>query len=122
MLSYMVYKNIHLLGVFMVVLALGGVMVNAIVGGGKDYAWRKQAAITHGIGMFLALLGGFGLLARLGIHWPWPGWVWLKVVIWVLFGAFLTMAMRKPEGAKVLWFVTFLLAGFAAYLAGYKPF
>jgi hypothetical protein len=30
-------------------------------------AWRLPAALTHGLGLVLALVGGFGLLAKLGI-------------------------------------------------------
>lgn len=122
MLSIAVYKNIHLLGVFMVIMALGGVILHHILGGTRDHAWRKPLAITHGIGLLLVLLGGFGLLARLGIPWPWPGWTFVKLIIWVVFGALGAIAARSKVLAPPLWWITIVLAGLAAYLAINKPF
>jgi len=117
-----VYKNIHLLGIFMVLMALGGVILHHILGGSRDHAWRKPIAITHGIGLFLVLLGGFGMLARFGMHWPWPGWVIVKIVIWVILGVLGAVVARQAALARPLWWVTIVLAGLAAYLAGNKPF
>ena len=87
MISYSIYKIVHLLGVMMVFLSLGGVIMHAINGGEKEHSWRKPVAITHGIGLLLALVGGFGLLARLGVmHGTLPGWVLAKLGIWFVFG------------------------------------
>jgi hypothetical protein len=122
MLAASVYKNIHLLGVFMVLVALGGVLLHHILGGVRDHPWRKPVAMTHGIGLLLVLLGGFGMLARLGFHWPWPGWVFAKLVIWVIFGTLSALVARSTTLAQPLWWITIILAGLAAYLALYKPF
>ena len=122
MISVAVYKNIHLIGVFMVLMALGGLLVHRINGGTQDHAWRKPVAMTHGVGLLLILLGGFGMLARLGIFWPWPGWVTVKVIIWIVLGALVGIIFRKPTLAKPLWWITIALAGLAAYFAVYKPF
>ena len=117
-----VYKNLHLLGVVMVLMALGGVILHHILGGARAHAWRKPLAITHGVGLLLVLLGGFGMLARLGIHWPWPGWIIGKIIIWLVFGALGAVVARNTALARPLWWVTILLGGLAAYLAGSKPF
>jgi hypothetical protein len=122
MISIAVYKNIHFIGIFMVLVALGGLLLHAINGGTKNHAWRKPVAITHGVGIFLVLLGGFGMLARMGILWSWPGWVTGKVVIWVILGGLIAVIFRKPTLAKPLWWMTIALAALAAYLAGNKPF
>jgi hypothetical protein len=122
MLAASVYKNMHLLGVFMVLVALGGVLLHHMLGGPRDHPWRKPVAITHGIGLLLVLLGGFGMLARLGIHWPWPGWVFAKLVIWVILGGISALVARSRALAQPLWWVTIILAGLAAYLAINKPF
>jgi hypothetical protein len=123
MISYEVYKIVHLTGVLMVFLALGGVAMHAINGGSRSHSFRVPVAITHGVGLFLSLLGGFGLLARLGIvQAGLPNWVLIKLVIWALFGALLAVLYRKPQFAKVLWPLTILLGIVAAYLAGSKPF
>jgi hypothetical protein len=62
------------------------------------------------------------MLARLGIHWPWPGWVLVKVVIWIILGALGAVAARKTTLAQPLWWMTIVLGGLAAYVAGNKPF
>jgi hypothetical protein len=123
MISYSVYKIIHLVGVLMIYLSLGGVATNVINGGGKKHSWRIPIAITHGLGLVLSLVGGFGLLARLGIvQGGLPGWVWAKVGIWLLFAVLVTLLVRKPGVAKPVWALTILLGAVAAYLAGSKPF
>ena len=122
MISYLVYKNIHLIGVFMVLMALGGLLLHRINGGTQEHSWRKPVAITHGVGISLALLGGFGMLARIGIFWPWPGWVTGKVIIWGILGGLIAVIFRAPTLARSLWWVAIALAGLAAYLAGHKPF
>jgi len=123
MISYSIYKIVHLLGVLAIFLSLGGVATNAINGGGRGHAWRKPIAITHGIGLLFSLIGGFGLLARLGIvHGGLPGWVIAKLAIWFVFAGLIGVMIRKPNWAKLLWPVILVLGGLAAYLAGYKPF
>ncbi len=123
MISYGAYKVIHLAGVLMVFLALGGVTTNAINGGTKNHSWRKPIAITHGIGLFLSLVGGFGLLARLGIiHGGLPGWAMAKLGIWILFAALIGMIYRKPSWAKLIWVLMIVLGATAAYIAGSKSF
>src|SRR5262245_7083860 len=124
MIPVLIYKNLHLLGVFMILVALGGLILQQIQNPTREPVWRKPVAITHGIGMVLALVGGFGMLARpeLGIIWPWPGWVIGKVIIWLVFGVLIALIGRAPTLAKPLWWTTLALATIAAYLALNKPF
>ena len=123
MISYFAYKVIHLVGVLMVFLALGGVATNSINGNLKNHAWRKPVAMTHGLGLLLSLVGGFGLLARLGIvHGGLPGWALSKLGIWIVFATLIAVIPRKPQWAKVLWPIIIILGGLAAYLASSKPF
>jgi hypothetical protein len=122
MISLEIYKNIHLLGIFMILLAMGGLILQQINASTREQGWRRPVAITHGIGMVLVLVGGFGLLARLSIPWPWPGWVVGKIIIWLVFGALIAVIGRSPGLAKPLWWITIVLGGLAAYLALNKPF
>ena len=123
MISYSVYKVVHLVGILMVFLAVGAFLANSASGHLKQHQWRKSIAITHGIGLFLSLLGGFGLLARLGIvHGGLPNWVLIKLCIWGFFGIVTLLISRKPIIAKPLWYLTLFLGALAAYLAGSKPF
>lgn len=122
MISYAVYKVMHLVGAFMIILALGGAAANSINGVPKKNSWRKSMMITHGIGMILSLVGGFGLLARLGVvHGMLPGWALAKLGIWLVFGALVGVVAKKPNSAKFVWFLIILLGAAAAYLAGSKP-
>jgi len=122
MIPHEIYKLVHLLGVLTVFLSLGGLVVYAVDGSERKQPWRKRLFLSHGIGIFLVVLAGFGLLARLGIPWPWPGWVAGKLAIWVILAAVPTLIRRTPSWAKSLWWIILVLGGSAAYLAGVKPF
>ena len=119
-MSYDFYKIIHLLGISLVVMAVGGMLLHTINGGTKvSNTFRKGAMITHGIGLLLVLVGGFGLLARLGIH-AIPLWAAGKLVIWLVFGALAGIAY-KPNLARKLWVAVPALVVAAAALAVMKP-
>lgn len=124
MIPYHVYKVLHLTSVFMVIMSLGAMTLHAANGGGKQHPFRKLIVYTHGIGLLLALIAGFGLLARLGFAhnaWP-PGWAMMKICIWFIFGALSGVLVRKPKFAKQMWFCIIVLFAGAAYFANYKPF
>lgn len=106
----------------MIFFSLGGVVMHVINGGSRDYSFRKVASIVHGIGMVLVLVAGFGMLARLNIHWPWPGWVFAKVILWLIFGAALGLIYRFADHAKLIWWITLILAIFTVYVVMFKPF
>ncbi|MEW6056635.1 MAG: hypothetical protein AB1540_08465 [Bdellovibrionota bacterium] len=125
MISYPVYKVIHLTGILMIFLSLGGALLRAASPSTQtqEKKLRKQIAITHGVGLFLALLGGFGLLARIGVvHGQLPGWVWGKLSIWVFMALALFAAKKLGAQSRALWWLALGLGGTAAWLAGYKPF
>ena len=102
MIPLLIYKNLHLLGVFMILVALGGLILQQIQATTREQVWRKPVAITHGIGMVLALVGGFGMLARLGIFWPWPGWVIGKIIIWLVLGVLVALIGRAPCSGQAI--------------------
>jgi hypothetical protein len=125
MLSHQFYNVVHILGIVLLVMALGGMALHAANGGTRrDNVARGLVAALHGIGAFLVLLGGFGMLARLGVmHGSgFPGWIWVKLVVWVLLGAAAVLPYRRPALARPLLFAVPALAAVAAYMAIYKPF
>jgi hypothetical protein len=75
--------------------------------------------ITHGVGLLLLVVAGFGMLARLGIYSP-PGWVIGKIVIWLALGAFVALAYKKAQLAKKFWLAVPVLVLISAVLAIYK--
>jgi hypothetical protein len=121
MISYHAYKFLHIAGVFLVLLSAGGLIVGKNLAVFSSSPWRKNLAIANGIGLFLILVAGFGLLARLGVHWPWPFWIVAKLFIWIGFGALAALINRLPGATQMLWWATFLAAIIAAYLANFKP-
>lgn len=122
MMTYQVYKVIHLTSLFMIVISLGGMAMHAINGGGRKHRFRWSVAITHGLGMLGAIVSGFGLLARIETAAPLPGWAIAKMGIWLSLGVVVSPLMRKPSWAKVLWYLIIALTAAAAYLANFKPF
>lgn len=120
-MDYLIYKIIHLTGIAFTVAGLGALAGHALMGGQKGVGIRRLAIVGHGLGLLLVLLGGFGMLARLNIHWPWPGWVLAKVGVWVLFGALATVA-GKRAGSKLSFVLVPVLVGLTAWIALYKPF
>ena len=116
------YRLLHFLGIFMLFSGLGAyllgrqqVLKTEAVG---RFPYQRTVAIIHGLGLFLILLGGFGMLARLqlGIE----TWVAIKLVIWLMLGGVLVLIKRVPS-KMLLWWLLILVLGFcAAYLAVIK--
>jgi hypothetical protein len=72
----------------------------------------------HGAGLLLMLIAGFGLLARLGLASSLPVWVWLKLLIWLSFGALLPVVARlRHIGILTVILLTTTLVSIAAWLA-----
>lgn len=119
-MPYEVYKIIHYLGLF----ALVTTAVAALARGARPTPtgdpWRKRLGMLHGLSAFLVLLGGFGMLARLGMGLQ--GWVWGKILIWVILGGILAVARRSAAWSSRLVVVVPLLAALAGILAFTKPF
>lgn len=121
MITELGYKVLHLSGVFLALLSLGSLIVIGAVGG-RALKWRGMFSALNGIGLLLIIIAGFGLLARLGMSWPWQGWVFVKMLIWLFFGASLTLADRLKQRALFLWWAALAAAVCAAYLGVFKPF
>lgn len=119
------YKILHIYGIVLLFAAVGGLTIAVANGATKaSNPNRKLLAIAHGVAMLLILVGGFGMLARMGIvqgH-GFPGWLWGKIAIWLVLGGVAALPYRKPELARPLFVILPLLAALAAYFAIYKPF
>ncbi|NNE47415.1 MAG: hypothetical protein HKN37_12245 [Rhodothermales bacterium] len=123
-MPYAFYKVLHIFGIAMMLVALGGVYVHALNSSDKKAnAVRRLVLILHGIGSFLILLAGFGLLARLGDQMTGiPGWVWPKLAIWLVLSGVMAVPYRDKTLARLLLIATPFLVLAAAYFALFKPF
>lgn len=121
MTGFAMYKLLHLLGVFMVFASLGGRTIHAVNGGDKS-SDRSRALVsaTHGLGMLLSLGGGLAMLHAGGMGMP--GWVHVKLTIWLILGVAIAIPNRMPQLGKPLWVLLPLLGAVAAWLAAAKPF
>ena len=67
MFSYEFYKVLHLTGLVLLFSGLVTLLTMKVVNAELGGSAKKFAFITHGVGLFLILLSGFGLLARLNL-------------------------------------------------------
>jgi hypothetical protein len=123
--TVMFYKNLHLFGLFLAFASLGGVAIHAANGGTKAASGtRMLTASVFGLGMLFAMAGGFGQAARLGLTSTsvFPGWLWMKLALWVVVAVLSILPYRIPALAKPVYLLVPVLGGLAAYLAIYHPF
>lgn len=119
------YEILHIIGIAMLFVAIGGVAVHAANGGSKTTNSARSLVTTAlALGSLLILVGGFGMLARLGFQHGsgFPGWVIGKVLIWLVLSGIVLLPYRRPALARPFLVLLPLLAGVAVYLALYKPF
>lgn len=124
MFSHQFYNLVHIVGLVLLMSGLGGMALQSAGGANKGSpALRRLAMALHGLGAFLILLGGFGMLARMGIvHGSgWPGWLWVKVAVWGVLAAAALLPYRWPAVSVPLLLILPVLGGLAAYMAIYKP-
>ncbi len=118
-MDYEIYRIIHFIGLFTLMFAFGSLFT-----GEKS---TKAAAIGHGIGLLLMLLGGFGMQAKMKDAYTaaygssFPTWLILKFVIWLLFGGCMVLAKRRLIKGAAAWILIIVLGTASAYLAMKKP-
>ncbi len=117
LMSYEFYKLLHILGIVLVFMALGALAFHGANGGTKDgNKVRALVMATHGVGLLVLLVAGFGMLAKLqSMAAGLPGWLHPKLLIWLLIGAAPVILNRKPEWGKLMWVALPVLALAAAY-------
>lgn len=119
MLSYEFYKIAHFIGLVFLLSACVGLVVEKKHNQNLGRPLNKKLWYgLHGSGLLIMLIAGFGLLARLGLASSLPLWIWLKLVVWLLFGALLPIIarLRHVEALAVI-FLTTALVSVAAWLA-----
>lgn len=120
-MSYQFYKILHFSGIALILLGLGIALGAFATSKSVHGKLRMVAFLSHGLGMVIALTGGFGMAARLGLVTGFPGWIYGKLVIWVLLGLGVSLAKRKSSWALSLTLLFTALVAVATGLAVYKP-
>ena len=103
-----IYKFIHYLGIFFLLTGLGGLIFS-------EKEKIKLATISHGIGLLLILLGGFGMQAKIeGMGFP--AWFTVKLVIWLVLGGLVVAIKKKLMPPVAGWLFVVVLCAVAAWL------
>lgn len=121
-MSYNLLRVLHILGILMVFLSLGGAIIRAALNDSTESV-KKNIAMLHGVGLLLLLATGFGLVlmvAKMGGSFG--GWIAVKFVIWLILGGAVAMLGRMQSKAGMLGYVILALGAVAATMALYKPF
>lgn len=113
-MPFEIYKFLHLISIVAIILSFG-----LIIGHYKNNNTKNKAYhILHGISLSFILISGFGMLAKLSIHWPWPLWVGIKTLVWLSMGGIVILFKRKPC-TKMGIASILVLAGLAIFSAIY---
>lgn len=124
MLSREFYNVVHILGIILLMSSLGGVALHAMNGGtSANNRSRHFTATLHGLGAACILVGGFGMLARIGFtHGEmFPPWLLVKLMVWILLAAAPFLPYQRPHLARWLMLGLPALGGVAAFMGIYKP-
>lgn len=121
-MSLLFYKFFHIVAILTLFTVAGGTALYVANGGDKaGNSARRLVGILHGLALLVALVSGFGALARLGLGFD-NLWIWGKLMLWLAFGVLVTLPYRYPALARPFLWILPLLGALAAYLALYKPF
>lgn len=113
-MSYEIYNIIHLTSI---IILFTGMAISFF---GLN---SKLIKILTGIATLMTLVGGMGLMARLGVSHTegWPLWIKVKMCIWFIVGiGGAIVSKRFPKYGRPAYFLSVILFIIAATAATYK--
>jgi uncharacterized membrane protein SirB2 len=113
-MSYEIYNIIHLTSI---IILFTGMAISFF---GLN---SKLIKILTGIATLMTLVGGMGLMARLGVSHTegWPLWIKVKMCIWFIVGiGGAIVSKRFPKYGRPAYFLSVILFIVAATAATYK--
>lgn len=120
-MSYTFWKMIHFSALFVVLLSLGAIACHQLQGGNKaNFKNRRFFMMLHGIGLLVAFVAGFGLIAKAGYQFT-AGWIWGKIAVWLLIGVY-PVVLYKMGRFKITFLLMLAILFSGIYLVEYKPF
>jgi len=116
-MSLETYKLIHLIGVIVLFLGLGGILSHA----GSAQKAPKLYTMLHGLGLLAILVSGFGSLAKQPGGMSFPVYAIGLLGVWLLIGALPVLVRRGIVPAPIAWLVALGLGALAVWLGIAKP-
>lgn len=121
-MSYEIYKIIHLVAIVLLFSGLVGLLTVQMSGAALTGKVKSMVFISHGVGLVVLLISGFGLVARLGLTAGLPGWIYAKLAIWLILGAAISLVKRKGLIGWPIFISLIAVFAIAAVIAILKPF
>jgi uncharacterized membrane protein SirB2 len=107
MISYEVYKVLHLFTLFILCSSFGVILSQS------NWADNKRFKTSLFIVSFLVFVAGMGLVARVGIKHgqSFPHWIILKMLMWVIVNILLVLIFKsKEQKVKMIYGFFFLMS------------
>ena len=111
-MSLQFYHFLHLIGLILVFIGIGGMLSSE---------GSKKAMMWHGFCLFISIVSGFGMLAKLGIMGTMPVWAWIKIGLWLVLGFLPVLAKRRVIATPLVVLIAAITGAALAYLGYFKP-
>lgn len=110
------YKLLHVLGVLLMFLGLGGVLAT----GGREGAKASRVyLLLHGLGALASLVAGIGFAHRSGMGFP--TWVIAKIAAWLVLGLMPLLVSRGILPRAIALVLVLGLGAFGAWVGLVQP-
>ena len=113
-MSIQLYQIIHIFSVIMMTAVTFAALAAPRPEG------RRRSMMWSGILALLALISGFGMLARLG--YGLPGWAVVKLACWLGLTMLTSLAYRQPGQGRSLTLLALIAVFLAVGMVVLKPF